>query len=70
MKAVPGGAAFLFAFGLLRVEEPPAAASLFRERADLILFNGMKRDIMSPSVCGSGGDALQNIESRRANADR
>jgi len=70
MKAVPEGAAFCIAFGVLQATGPPVAAILFCERADSILFNGMKRDIMFPSVCGSGGDALQNIESRRANADR
>ena len=68
MKAVPGGAVFHITFGSSQARGPPVAAFLFRGRADSILFNGMKHDIMSRSVCGSGGDALQNIKLRNARA--
>ena len=70
MKAVLEGAAFFIAFGVMQAGGPPVAAIIFCERADSALLSGMKHDIMFPSVCGSGGDALQKINSCSANADR
>jgi hypothetical protein len=69
MKAVPEGAAFCIALGVMQATGPRIAAIIFCVRADSILLNPMMRDIMSRSVCGSGGDIFQNINVHSANVD-
>ena len=72
MKAVSEGAAFCIAFGVMKATGAPVAAVLFcvkAERADSALLNGLKHDNMARSARKSGGDALQSINSKRANVD-
>ena len=42
MKAVPDGAAFCIAFGVLQATGSPVSAILFRGRADSVLLNRNK----------------------------